>query len=175
VRVFRNRTGAYYGCFLRTGKKQFLAMRTIKLRNVRAAGPFAAFSRGTHFDGATEAELPSTIFVYGLCRSDRRRFRWIVNTGNVPRGEDAVTDLELSRHGDVAWIAKTGARFAVYKLDADSGPQRTGNLARAIQLAEGEDIDPRSLELRGSRVTWRQDGAAASATLKPLVSSCRAR
>jgi hypothetical protein len=166
ARIFRNRGGAFYGCLFRTGKNVFLETKSIPIRNVRTAGPFAAFSRGAYHDGQNGFDVPTTVSSIGLCRG--RPGKWVAQTGDAPLGEDAVTDLELSRHGDIAWIATSGAGYAVYKLDADAKVDR-----KPILLAEGEEVDPRSLRLRGSHITWSQGGEPASAPLKRLVGACR--
>jgi hypothetical protein len=171
ARVFRGSNGAFYGCLFSTGRNTFLATKSIRIRNVHTAGPFAAFSRAGFRDGESGEDIPTVVESVGLCRGgrgDRRMLKWIASTGDRPSGEDSVTDLDVSRHGDIAWIATDGAGYQVFKLDATSAKSREPRL-----LGEGEEVDPRSLRIKGSRVTWSQGGEPTSAPLRKRVATCR--
>jgi hypothetical protein len=159
--IFHSRGGAFYGCLAARGKPVFLALDTLPLGTPHVAGPFAAFSRPAHHDGATDEDVPATVLSIGLCRSDGRRFKYNRAAG------DSVSDLVLSRYGDVAWIARQGGTYRVAKLDAST--TRT----RPVTVAESGAIAPRSLTLKSGRISWRDGTARHSARLRPLRSTCR--
>jgi hypothetical protein len=161
ARVFRSRGGAYYGCLLTRGKPVFLATRTLPFDTPRAAGPFAAFSLPAHHDGALDDDVPATVRSIGLCRSDARRFKYNTAAGG------RVSDLVLSRRGDIAWIARRGGGYRVLKLDATTGRHKPATLAQSATIA------PRSLTLKRGRLRWRDGASRRSARLKPLLSTCR--
>jgi hypothetical protein len=135
----------------------------------RTRGPFAAFVRPAHHDGATDEDVLATVYSIGLCRRDARRFKYVFVAGEA-LGSHPVTDLVLSRYGDVAWIARpahAGAFYAVMKLDASTRPRE------ARVLAFRRDVGPRSLRISGTRISWREGGRSVSDRLKPRVASCR--
>jgi hypothetical protein len=171
ARVFRGASGAFYGCLTHTGARTFLATKSVPIDNVRTAGPFAAFSRAGFRDGESGDQIPATVSSIGLCRGEKgrapRRYKYIVQTA------DSVTDLVLSRDGDVAWIAAVpGGVPTVYKLDADAQRDRSGG-AKPVEVGSGTGVDPRSLALNGDRLSWREDGQSRSDTLKRRVATCR--
>lgn len=161
ARIFRSHGGAFYGCLRSRGVPVFLATKTLPLRTAHVAGPFAAFSRPPHHDGQTDEDMPATVSSIGLCRSDARRFKYNVGAG------DAVTDLVVSRHGDIAWIARVGGIYRVVKLDT-SASRRPGSV-----LDRSATIAPRSLTLKSGRVSWRDASVRHSARLRTTVSTCR--
>lgn len=161
ARVFRSRGGAYYGCLLTRGKPVFLATRTLPFGTPRAAGPFAAFSLPAHHDGALDDDVPAIVLSIGLCRSDARRFKYNAAAGG------RVSDLVLSRHGDIAWIARQGGGYRILKLDATTGRDKPATVARSATIAG------RSLTLKRGRLRWRDGATRRSARLKPLPSTCR--
>lgn len=94
--------------------------------------------------------------------------------GNDPGGSDLgkVGSLQVTPRASVAWIVcpygqlsrgdpaphctRPGYRARVWKLERGSTPEL---------LDEGTDIDPRSLGLRGTRLTWLRGGERRAATL----------
>jgi len=85
-----------------------------------------------------------------------------------------IGSLVANPGGEVAWISCPQAP----RVDGTRGPTclRPGHpdhvfkvdsgTKRRRLLSSGSDIDPGSLRLRGSRLTWRQGGRTRSATLR---------
>jgi hypothetical protein len=172
-RVFRSANGAFYGCLYSTGATTFLSTKSVPIQNVHTVGPFAAFSRPNFRDGESGDDIPTTVVSIGLCRGKSgrspRRYKYVTAAQGL-----FVTDMVMSRHGDIAWIAQDEAgNRRVLKLDADAQRDRFGS-AVPVELAAGPDIDPKSLTLSGSRLSYRQGGAAKTTTLKKRVATCRA-
>jgi hypothetical protein len=168
-RLFTSRGGALYGCLFAKSRPLFLVSGSLPAVTPRTRGPFAAFVRPAHHDGATDEDVRATIYSIGLCRRDARRFKYIAPAGEA-FGNHPVSDLVLSRYGDVAWIARparAGGFYAVLKLDASTNP-------RAPQvLGFARDVGPRSLRISGTRISWREGSRSFSDRLKPRVASCR--
>lgn len=86
--------------------------------------------------------------------------RWPESRPAGYRTLDALTDLELSDEGAVAWIISrppdAGGYFFVQKADA----------AGRTLLDEGSAIDPRSLAISGNRIYWVNGGQVRSALLE---------
>jgi hypothetical protein len=169
-RLFTSRSGALYGCLFAAPRPLFLASGTLPVGTPRTRGPFAAFVRPAHHDGATDEDVRATLYSIGLCRRDARRFKYVAPAGEATLGKNPVSDLVLSRYGDVAWIARpahAGGFYAVMKLDATTNPR-----APRV-LAFSRDVSPRSLRISGTRISWREGGRPVSGRLKPRVASCR--
>jgi hypothetical protein len=161
-RVFRSRGGSFYGCLFARRKPVFLATGTLPLGAPRVGGPFAAFSRRAHHDGsALEEDVPATVLSIGLCRNDRRRFKYDTGAGG------RVSDLVVSSRGDIAWIAHQAGAYRVFKLDATTPRRKPATVSTSATIA------PRSLTLKRGRISWRDAGSRRSARLKPLLSTCR--
>ena len=162
ARVFEKANGARYGCLYATGKRRLVATAAKPLRAIRAGGPFVAFSQASFHDGATDNDIPWEVFSVGLCRGDARRFKYIIATTRV-------TDLVVSRHGDIAWIAKGDGGYVIYKADGS-----TENPRDPTVVAGNRHIDPDSLKVSGTRIKWVENGEPAMDRLRPRVSVCRA-
>jgi hypothetical protein len=170
ARLFTSRGGALYGCLFATQRPLFLNTGTLPVAAPRTRGPFAAFAVPAHHDGATDEEVRATIYSIGLCRRDARRFKYAGPAGEAGPGKSPVSDLVVSRYGDVAWIARPahpGGYYALMKLDATTNPRAPRVMAFTRELA------PRSLRLSGTRFSWSEGGRRFGGRLKPRVASCR--
>ncbi len=84
-----------------------------------------------------------------------------VSSESLPGRGRVVTDLVLKPNGSVAWIvdrlAFMGSPHTIDVVAVDSTGRRL--------LDSGLAVDPTSLTLTGSTLTWRKGGATKSATL----------
>jgi hypothetical protein len=124
------------------------------LDQFRLAGPYTAY--GCHGDFALDYPLGCSgeIIVRSLRDGSLRR----ANTNRY--GWDpwaAATDLELRDNGSVAWITRVDPRTRVVAA-FDAAGKRV--------LDRGPRINPASLMLDGSTLTWIKDGVRRSATLE---------
>jgi hypothetical protein len=84
-----------------------------------------------------------------------------VSSESLPGRPRDVESLVLKANGSVAWIVSRagfmGSPSAVDVIAVDTTGRRV--------LDSGVDVDPKSLALTGSTLTWRKGGAARSASL----------
>lgn len=146
--------------------------------SVRLAGPLAARATVSGEDAGTDQYAEAVIIVY-----DTRTGRSPGSLG-VELGEEvAVGDLVLAPDGAYAMtVCSTG-----YDLYGETSPTRLarrlcarpGGRVQVIVVDEigpgrrrvvskGRAIDPRSLRLRGRRVTWQQNRRTRSTTLRRI-------
>src|SRR3954454_539044 len=80
-------------------------------------------------------------------------------TGGLPGNSQRVTDLVLKANRSLAWIVDIGSSVGSDRqvVAVDSAGRRT--------LDTGGNIDPKSLTLNGSTVSWTKGGVAHSASL----------
>ena len=143
-----------YGCFFSRGRPFLLdedeeGQPDSDLRLFRLAGPYAAFAQDACPMGCG----------YTVNAVDLRNGR---NVRSSPAGVPGpgspyggpASDLVLKANSSLAWIS-AGNPARVFALDS---------LGRR-QLDSGAGIDPRSLELNGSALTWVKAGAPRSSTL----------
>jgi len=93
---------------------------------------------------------------------DGHRFRNLdVSSETLPGRAREVADLELKANGSVAWIVDRfefmGSPHTIDVVAVDSAGRRV--------LDSGTDVDPKSLTLTGSTLTWVKSGATRSASL----------
>ena len=165
--AYRAANGAYYGCLYRTGRSLFIRTAALPLHNVRSHGPFVAFSIQRYVNGEDGSDQPAAVFSIGVCRRDGRRFKHVGASGDAAVGDDPVTDLVLTRTGEIAWIAappEAGGEVRVMKADASGG---------TTTVATGTDIGVHSLRLRGRRLSWTRAGTREGERLRTRVSTCR--
>jgi hypothetical protein len=105
-------------------------------------------SRTFEPQAATPESRTSTLDIRSL-RNGRRLFE----------AEGGALALVLKRDGAAAWITEHGGERGTYRLHARD---RTGMRL----LAEGTDIEPRSLRLNGNTLHWTQGGRSLSAELR---------
>jgi hypothetical protein len=82
---------------------------------------------------------------------------------NLPNHEQPVaTDLVLKRNGSIAWI------LTVVNGDLTPPGSEVGRMDSRGEttLAAANDIESRSLRLRGSTLSWRQAGTTRAANLR---------
>jgi hypothetical protein len=168
---FRDRD-ALYGCLYAKNRGIILADDAWYPRPAVAfSGPRVAFAAEV---GEPAENSFTEIAVDDLRRSLLKRRQLTITLPSAKIGS-----LRLRGKTSVAWIecpledgfadgnprpncVRPGlSRNAVLKRDSDTSPDRKADL-----LDEGEGIDPRSLRLGGSTLTWIKDGERRSATLK---------
>lgn len=84
-------------------------------------------------------------------RSGSRRVSYAANDFDYP----ALRAFVIDGRGRAAWIRAGNTGFAVFKMDSDGD----------TMLDSGPDLDPRSLRIGPSRVSWRRAGATRSSAL----------
>jgi hypothetical protein len=119
------------------------------------AAPFVAFAVAN----CPGAGCYSTVTVRNLQNGRLVHDLSATMTGGPPGTSEHVTDLELKPNGSVAWLDQlsgfTIGTIEVIAVDA------TGRRL----LESSPDVDPRSLTLDGSTLSWITAGATHSATL----------
>jgi hypothetical protein len=159
--VFR-RPASIYGCLFGRGAPVHLTSDNIfPRRTIALAGPLVAYGADYTEDRNFYTDLKVTDL-----RDEGSGINRTVSLETTRRGELAATRLRAD--GAVAWIscprkrsaygrlsracARSGGRLKhVWALDAHADERRL--------LDSGRRIEPRSLRLRGTRLTWRRAGA----------------
>jgi hypothetical protein len=155
--------GTVYGCSERTGRRTKLGQTTSCVRadlisRVRVAGEVTAYA-----DERCGVDTGSTTIVV-MRLSDGKRFQTDpATTGRtLPESYQSVDSLVLRRDRGVAWIANAHSIIRPSSADIEGHADDRGG---ARLLDSGAGIDPGSLRLRGSRLTWKHGGATRSARL----------
>lgn len=165
-----------YGCLYSAPRLQRLTgfgttdLERAVIANVTINGRFVAWGRSVAGKGGYDDHVT----VYDL---RRRRVASFSTTGAPPpssigatvegevRGVGPTTAIRLRATGHVAWIAQD--RFTPgpprYEVHKREGASRT-------LLAQGTDVEPRSLGLSSNVLSWRQAGVRHRATLGPRPS-----
>lgn len=154
VRSIRVRSGRrYFACLGPSGRAfplgveaRFNDRPSPRLLAIRAAGTFVAYQ----YIACQSGNCEGSIRVKNL-RSGK--------TQEVNFGGTRVSDLGVNKRGDVAWTERPRGGVAIVRK-RDSNGEDT--------VAEGS-IELRSLSVRGSFVSWRQDGAGRSFRLNGTV------
>jgi hypothetical protein len=156
--VFGSNTFNLYGCLLARGTPVELAPRLFDVvdqppRTMSLAGPFVALGRD--FSGRGFAYSRFTVI-------DLRDEHYGLNREADLDGPGMATllDSRLKANAAAAWISRRrgGKLKRVWAWD-----QRR---SRPRLLDRGLRVAPRSLELKGSRLTWRRRGKLHHATLR---------
>jgi len=164
ARVYRVRTGEgtkLYACRRSTGKRFLLHVAfdddyvsSSSYRNVRLAGAFVAWAY-TSTDVSCKADCPegynpttSGIRVYDL---RQRRSRTV--SGAAPLGGALV----LSRLGGIAWASTSSSSSVEIRGSVRPGDDR---------LIDSGNIDPRSLTIEITIISWRREGVERFARLR---------
>lgn len=148
------------------------------LDSVRLAGPLVARATVTGEDVGPDQYAEAAVFV-GDTRTGRSPGPLGIDLGeNV-----AVGDLVLTADGAYAvTVCSTGADLYYVSHPTRLARRLCSRPGRRVQViavdsigpgrdrvvGRGRTIDPRSLRLRGRRVTWRQNGRKRSATLRQV-------
>jgi len=154
------RVTAYYGCLYSAGKKFHLGdvgepgLFISSFSPLRLAGRFAAY--GISYEGPAGG-FYAVVRVRDL-RNGSVFEHEAFSAGSNDDGTKQVSDLELSRDGSVAWIARVNAQSPP-PTEVHIG-SRTG--ARLADV--GFAIEPLSLALSGSRIYWYNGATARSDT-----------
>ncbi len=147
-----------YGCLRSVGRPLALAdsfddnyVLSGSWGNVRLAGRFAAWSQADT-DISCKAQCPPdfqpTRYSVGVADLKRRKIR-------LTPGIVAGRGLVLTKTGAVAWTEAGGGSTAVRARDRDG-----------LRTLDTGAIEPASLKLEGSTVSWVKDGVRSSATLR---------
>ncbi|HEY1360384.1 MAG TPA: hypothetical protein VGF21_18930 [Thermoleophilaceae bacterium] len=80
-------------------------------------------------------------------------------TGGLPGNSNRVTDMVLKPNGSLAWIVDIGS-----SVGSDRQVVAVDSAGRRL-LDSGGNIDPESLTLSGSTLSWTESGASRSASL----------
>jgi hypothetical protein len=80
-----------------------------------------------------------------------------------PEFFQSVESVVVKSDGAVAWVAKAGS---IISGRADDVEVKRADARGALPLDSGAGIDPTSLRLRDSTVSWRHGSATHSATLR---------
>ncbi len=131
--------------------------------DVTLAGATLAYEEFRSYGGNEGPDTEKNLVVVRDLRSGRILHRVPTGVPAKPQrhGETGIgrtTGLVVKNDGAVAWIVSTAEELGGYQVHAvDNSGSRV--------LASGENIDPSSLALVGSRLYWMQGGVPASAVL----------
>lgn len=175
VRIYRRR-GDTFGCLRSQNKRYKLGtyrrddFLIAGQRNLRLAGRYVAYE---DFHEGKDG-LQYHVVVFDL-RTGRRKHD--VATGPTPPatgvigfayGIGSTTAIRLRATGAVGWIARNryvdSPLYEVRKRDTARSRGVNGDGGTEL-LAQGPNIDPTSLGLRGASLSWNQDGQRHTARL----------
>ncbi len=163
ARVF-NKRGRIYAC-LKRGRKSFqigtrASFAGNNMRNLRLAGRYVAYSNSLNRVKLTVRELRKGRIIHDETAAQPTRPTL-----------SFLTDVKLKRTGSLAWIVKLtplDAPLNPYPTPADTQPDyqvlKADRAGRAL-LDSGIDIEPGSLRLSGTTVSWTKAGSTRSAAL----------
>jgi hypothetical protein len=174
VRIYERRFMTY-GCFFRTNRRTLLADNSFglgyseELEQLRLSGPYAGYNLAFGGRGGT-----GSVIVVANLRTGRnvRSIRGTPVTGMSTPVQETVTDLVLKSNGSVAWIWDTSKTVTfpqlvttrtvqVRKSDRSSGRFSSSLLDSGLGL-----VDPRSLAIRNSTISWKKAGQLRTAQLR---------
>jgi hypothetical protein len=139
----------YFGCAYRYNRRYSISIDPQRIRLV--GGLVAVATAGGSF---------VTFSVFDLRNGHQRDSSDIENTPNHDQPID--TDLILKRNGSIAWI--------LTDVNGDLTPpgSEVGRMDSRGEttLAAANDIEPHSLRLQGSALSWRQAGITRTADLR---------
>jgi hypothetical protein len=168
-----------YGCLYRVGRP-FLLVRDFEVEfgsaitNVKLADPYVGFGFLL-----SEAEFGSVAHVRVVNLANGRREHDSLATGKF---FSDVFDLELTRAGTIAWIARAYDDTEGEPVPAGCKPRsrflcdypyevRKSDDHRPVLLDRGHQVSPRSLQLGRGTVTWFKAGALRTANLTGALPS----
>jgi hypothetical protein len=155
--------GAVYGCSEATGRRTRLGRTTSCIGSdligrVRVAGVLTAYA-----DSRCGVDTGSASVVVVRLSDGRRLKTDPATTGQaLPESYEAVDSLVLKRDRSVAWIARA---HSIIRPSSGGVEVHADDRGGKRLLDSGAGIDPGSLRLRGSRITWKHGGATRSARL----------
>ena len=147
-----------YACLFSTNKRVRLGANgeSTELTLPRVAGPYAAFAVAD----CPGANCYSTVVVRNLRNGRLVKNLDATKTSFGAPGESVyVTDLELKPNGSLGWLAQLSSYTTntIEVVAVDTSGRRL--------LDSGSDVDPESLALDGSTLSWLKAGVTQSATL----------
>jgi hypothetical protein len=146
-----------YACLFSADKRVRLGRNgeSTELTLPRVSAPYVAFAVAD----CPGASCYSTVLVRNL--QDGRLVSDLDATmsGGAPGDTQHVTDLELKPNGSLAWMVQLSgyATRTIEVVAVDASGRRL--------LESGPDVEPESLTLDGSTLSWRTGGVTHSATL----------
>lgn len=173
ARIFSRPGGPdFYGCLFATGRPLAIGEEEAPdsgsgtfLNGFRVAGPFVAYIESG--SGRYEPTVDH-LWLYDLRRShdeDLATFGFLYPPPYpAPLRKVRITDMELKRTGATAWIHQP---LLADTFDSPLGPPQVMKHDRGgtASLDTGPGIDPKSLTLSGSTLTWTNGGQPRTATL----------
>ena len=157
--------GSVDGCSRVSSKTYTLGSSTVgpgqtRVVAVALAGPVAAYGLSTF-----GVDTVSATIVVRRLNDGKQLFQRPAFVGTLPpEFIVSVESVVVKRDGSVAWIVEGGSIISAEKT------------AEVVALSHGHErlldstaagiIDPKSLRLHGSKLTWTRGGAQHSATLK---------
>jgi hypothetical protein len=162
ARVYQS-GGNVYGCFTTTGHTYVLGASARSIREGRA-GPIALAGRYVAYGYARFGvdTVSATVVVRDLGNGRQVRSGPATTKPVGPEFFQSVASIVVKADGAVAWIGQSGSiiRHGSSEIEVDKAD------AHGISLLDsGSGIDPRSLRLHGSAVSWRRSGRSRSASL----------
>jgi len=164
VRVFQ-RSDKVYGCRRSADRAYVLGIRgecqnNDEIDGVVVAGNQAALNVQT----CSLTSSQSRVLLVSL-RTGRVSFASnpLSTAPRIDSGYDAIRGMAVTAEGAIAWIGVGVERGVV--VAAEVRRRARGSSTRAVLLDSGTGIDPRSLQRRDSRVTWRSGAAERSAAM----------
>jgi len=146
-----------YACLFSVNKRVRLGRNaeSTELTLPRVVAPYVAFAVAD----CPGASCYSTVVVRDLRNGRLINDLAATMTGGAPGDTQHVTDLELKPNGSVAWLVQLSgyATRTIEVVAVDASGRRL--------LESGPDVEPESLVLDGSTLSWRTGGVTHSATL----------
>jgi hypothetical protein len=151
-----------YGCLFSTGRSWSLSPKSrfthLNPETVVLRAPWVAYSETTiAVDNAAAA-----IFVRNLRTGHLAQSHPAVTEVSGPENHSSVTQIALTGYGAVAWI---GEESSISAGGLVLRQVEIGDSAGFSVADQGAGIDPQSLELHGSTLSWTNSGTAHSALL----------
>jgi hypothetical protein len=155
---------AVYGCSQATGRRTKLGQTTScimagLIAPVRVSGGLTAY--GVERCGVDTGS--ASVVVLRLADGERLKADAAITGPVGPESHQSVDSLVLRRDGSIAWIAQSTSIMRQGQQQIEV--HRDDRSERRV-LDRGARIDPESLGLHGSRLTWKHGGATRSAQLR---------
>jgi len=153
-----------YGCSLGGLRSFRLGNEARSIREGRV-GPLAVAGRDAAYGLSRYGvdTLPATVIVERLIDGKQLHNSSATTQPLGPEFFQSVESIVVRSDGAVAWVAKAGS--IISRRPADVEVNRTDTRGRLL-LDSGAGIDPKSLRLHDSTVSWRHGSATHSATLR---------
>ncbi|HEX8068068.1 MAG TPA: hypothetical protein VF520_16240 [Thermoleophilaceae bacterium] len=154
------RTKVFYACAFNTRRPFRLPVNEL---GVDGYGPFALAGRyvafGYHPSCGACADEANVVYVMDAVARTARHH--VIVDDDDDGVKSAFTDLEATRQGSAAWIARDTGSAATVQVQKVEGSSDT-----PVALDSGADVELRSLALSGTTLYWTRGGVPKSATLR---------